>query len=253
MNADKKRINIHSKTSEKRGIAGILESFVRRFRMMSFGIVMAPIGFLYIFSLAVSLWPGIYGTWWVYHATADVIAPLRFLILAATIAGGYIAFAFILIFVVPFCNFILPFRVKPFRGNWFSLESIPWYYHNALTQLVRYTVLDMFTPTPFNLLFYKMMGMKIGKGTFINTSNISDPGLIELGDYVTIGGSAHIFAHYAQKGFLIVSPVKIERGAMVGLKASIMGDVIIGENASVAAHELVLPKSRIPGKARERE
>ncbi len=59
------------------------------------------------------------------------------------------------------------------------------------------------------MLFYRMMGMKIGKGAHINTTNISDPAMIEIGNHVTIGGSVHIIGHYASKGFLIVNKVKI--------------------------------------------
>ena len=85
----------------------------------------------------------------------------------------------------------------------------------------------------------------IGKNVHINTTNISDVGLIELGDNVTIGGSAHIICHYASKGYLIISPVKIENGVTIGLKSTVMGDVEIGEKAVIAPHEVVYPKSRI--------
>ena len=78
------------------------------------------------------------------------------------------------------------------------------------------------------------MGMKIGKGVIINTSNISDPCLIELEDYSTIGGSVTMLGHYGQKGILVIGKVCIKKGAMVGLRASIFGDVIIGEHAVVA-------------------
>lgn len=47
-----------------------------------------------------------------------------------------------------------------------------------------------------------MMGMKLGKGVQINSTNISDPALIQMDDKVTIGGSATIIAHYASGGFL---------------------------------------------------
>ena len=133
------------------------------------------------------------------------------------------------LFVIPLFNFLLPFRLKPFRGGYYSLVTVPWYFHNAFTYIVRYTFLEFVTPTPLNILFYRMMGMKIGKGAHINTTNISDPALIEIEDKVTIGGSVHIIAHYASKGYLIVERVKIQKGATVGLKATIMGDVEIGE------------------------
>ena len=98
------------------------------------------------------------------------------------------------------------------------------------------------------ILFYRMMGMKIGKGSHINTTNISDPALIEIGERVTIGGSVHIFAHYGQKGYLVLSRVKIGDGVNVGIKATIMGDAEIGSGAMIAPHEVILPKSRIPAK-----
>jgi acetyltransferase-like isoleucine patch superfamily enzyme len=96
------------------------------------------------------------------------------------------------------------------------------------------------------MLFYKMMGMKIGKNAHINTTNISDPRMIEIGDNVTIGGSVHIIAHYAAKGFLIVDKVKIHDHVTIGLKASIMGAVEIGEKAVIGPHEVILPKTKIP-------
>jgi len=161
------------------------------------------------------------------------------------ISFGYFIYGISLIFVCPLANKLNPWKVKPWRGSWYSLQGVPWYYHNALTFLVRFTFLDFITPTPLNNLFFKMMGMKIGKGVVINTTYISDPCLITLEDHVTIGGSVTMFAHYGQKGILILAPVVIKKNATIGLKASIMGDVIIEEDVIIAPHDVILPKSRI--------
>ena len=91
-----------------------------------------------------------------------------------------------------------------------------------------------------------MMGMKVGKGTMINTTNISDPCLIEIGDFVTIGGSATLIAHYGMKGMLIIEKLKIEDNVTVGLRATLFGDVVIGKGATVKPNEVILPKTRIP-------
>ena len=112
--------------------------------------------------------------------------------------------------------------------------------------MVRLSFLDFVTPSPLNVLFYRMMGMKIGKGVVINTTNISDPSLITLGDYVTVGGSATIFAHYGQKGYLIIAPVTVGSGTNIGLKASIMGGVTVGKNVTIKPHVALLPKTDIP-------
>jgi len=178
--------------------------------------------------------------------TSEWLHIFHYLSLGFAIVMGYFLYGITLLFVIPLFNFLMPFRVKPFRGPYYSLTSVPWYIHNAFTYVVRYTFLEFVTPTPLNVLFYKMMGMKIGKGVHINTTNISDPALIELEDKVTIGGSATIIAHYASKGYLIVERVKIGKGTTVGIKATIMGDVEIGKGAIIAPHEVVYPKSRIP-------
>jgi hypothetical protein len=241
-------IDVNSTTSSKKGISGFLEGILRKFRNLSFTFMLAPIALLYIFCMGVSLTPGITLFNFVSEKTENAPFILRNACLGFSVAATFLSYGFTLIFVVPLVNKILPLKLKPQRASWYSLSVIPWYYHNALTYLVRYTFLDFITPTPLNKLFYQMMGMKIGKGSIINTSNISDPCLIEIGDYVTIGGSASLVAHYGQKGMLVVDRLIIEDNATIGLKASLFGDVVIGKGALVKAHDVVMPKSRIPSK-----
>lgn len=234
-----------STTSDKKGLLGLLEGFLRSFRNFAFAATMTPILVIYAICLGLAITPGVFIFKELYIYTSSMSIVSQSFILAFGFALGIICFWMSLIFIIPIMN--LPIRpfVKPQKGTWFSLNVLPWYYHNALAQLARYTVLDYITPTPLNLLFFRMMGMKIGKGVIINTSNISDPCLIQLDDYVTIGGSATIFAHYGMKGFLIIDRVHIKKGTTIGLKASVMGDVVIGENVMVIPHTVIMPKSRI--------
>lgn len=236
-----KRVNVHSTTSDLKGLAGFIEGMFRKFKGPGFALAMLPIGVAYILCLGLSIMPGyllVEYTW--KHAVF-----LRPLLISLSIGSAYLLYGLSIIFVVPFFNKIMFLKLKPWRGGWFSIQSLPWYYHNALVQLVRYTFLDLVTPTPINILFFKMMGMKIGKGVMINTTNISDPCLITLEDNVTIGGSATLFAHYAQGGYLVIAPTIIRKGATIGLKASIMGDVVVGEKVTVKPHSILLPKTRI--------
>lgn len=232
-------------SSDRKGFFGFLESFLRSFRNFAFLVLLSPLAIIYVFCLGTAATPGVLIFQWAQLQTASLPLWQHSLALGLSLACGLVCFWLMILIVVPIFN--LPFLafVKPQKGTWFSLNVIPWYYHNALTQLARYTTLDYVTPTPINLLFYRMMGMKIGKGVVINTSNISDPCLIQLDDYVTIGGSATLFAHYGMKGYLIIDRVHIKKGTTIGLKASVMGDVVIGENVMVTPHAVVMPKSRI--------
>lgn len=242
----KQIVDVDATTSERSGIAGFFEMLLRRFRTSAYLVALTPLYLIGILAMGISATPAVYLFNFILDASADWPRLIHYGAISCGLIAGYFFYGFTLIFVMPLFNLLMPFRLKPFRASYYSLTSVPWYFHNAFTYIVRYTFLEFITPTPLNMLFYRMMGMKIGKGAHINTTNISDPALIEIEDKVTIGGSVHIIAHYASHGYLIVERVKIRKGATVGLKATIMGDVEIGEGATIAPHEVILPKSRIP-------
>ena len=241
-----KRIDVNATNSDREGLAGFFETILRKFRLASYIIALVPLYALGISCMGISASPGVYFFMYISKNASAFPEPVNYLVLAISLVLSYFIYGFTLIFVAPLFNFIMPFRLKPFRSSYYSLESVPWYFHNAFTYIVRYTFLEFVTPTPVNMLFYRMMGMKIGKNANINTTNISDPRMIEIGDNVTIGGSVYIIAHYASKGFLIVEKVKIHNRVTIGLKATIMGAVEIGEGATIGPHEVILPKSKIP-------
>lgn len=239
------KTDINSTSSTKKGPSAHIENAFRRFSTAGFVVFLVPIAVVFIFCIAVALTPGIMLFQWAGEHVGSYPFALKAFCYGLCGGGAFIGFIFTLIIIVPIMNApCLPF-VKSYRGAWFSIESIPWFYHNALTYLVRYTVLDFLTPSPMNIFFFRAMGMQIGKGVMINSSNISDPCLIKLGDYVTVGGSAYMMAHYGMKGFLIIDKLVIKKGAMIGLSAKILGGVTIGEKAVVAPNVAVLPKTII--------
>ena len=237
---------INDQKSHKGGVTGRFETLLRRFKNTSFALFIMPIAFLYVLCLGVAFLPGVLLLSALSRWSADFGLIERSLALSFGAAGAVIGFIFALVLVVPIVNLPIKPFVKPFRGAWYSFEAIPWFYHNALFYLVRYTVLNLFTPSPISIWFLKAMGMKIGKNTLINTGNISDPCLIEVGDYVTLGGSAYLMAHYGMKGFLIVDKLIIGKGANIGLHSYLMGAVEVGEFATVLPNSTVLPKTKIP-------
>lgn len=242
----KRHIDTDPQESDHSGLYGFYERSFRRFKTLGTMLVLLPIYMIGVLCFGISAMPGVA----LYRWSSEHIQTYPFLIqclgTGLVIAAGFILFGFTLILVVPLFNFIFRAYPKPWRGPYYSLQTIRWGMHNAFTYMPRYIFLELITPTPFLNLFYQLMGMKIGKNVQLNTTNISDPSLIELEDKVTIGGSATIIAHYAQGGFLVIDRVKIRKNATIGLRAIILGDVEIGEGAKVMPNSVVLPKTRIP-------
>lgn len=241
-----KRLDIDPRDSQKTGFAGFYERLLRRFKSVVYVLTMIPIYAIGMGCLGVALVPAIAFFQRVSALAVGHSMLFQYFTWGVGLATGFFIFGFTLILIIPTLNFLLRTTPHPCRGVYYSLDFLKWFVHNALTYVVRYTFLEFVTPSPFNLLFFRLMGMKIGRGTQINSSNISDPGLITLGERVTIGGSATICAHYGMGGFLVIAPVIIGKDATIGLKATVLGGVEIGEGAKVLPNSAVLPKTVIP-------
>jgi hypothetical protein len=245
MELNKEKVDIHSTDSSLTGWKGALETVLRKNKGLGYLIAICLTAFAYTVCLTLSFAPGFAIMETVLSFSSSFNIAFRAVSLGVALTVSIFLFASLLLISIPILNKLVPMKKENWRGTYYSLKVIPWFYHNALVFLARYTFLNFVQSTPIINMFYSAMGMKIGKGCIINTVNIQDPCLIELGDHVTIGGSATVFCHYGQAGFLVIAPVKIGNGATIGLKASIMGDVEIEDHVLIPAHTAILPKSRI--------
>lgn len=240
-----KKINLDEKDSTHTGLKGLFEVSLRRFKSFTQILTMLPLYILGCLILGLCIAPAIHVYLFLTHRLASSLYLVNLFVMGSSLAAAFFTYGFTLIFVAPLMNILLQCKLKPWRGSYYSAETLKWFVHNALTYLARFTFLDFVTPTPVSNLFFQMMGMKIGRGTVINTTYISDPSLITLGEKVTIGGSVTIVGHYGQGGLLIIAPVVIGDNCTIGLKSSIMGGVTIGKNAKILPHSVVMPKTKI--------
>jgi acetyltransferase-like isoleucine patch superfamily enzyme len=243
----KNKIDLDTVTSEKSGLSGFFEILLRRFKVAMYLFTMIPVYAVACFVFGLSLFPAVLFFRYIQELS---IAQSSSWILSFTYAMSFAVCYFIygttLIFVAPLVNKICVGRLSEWKGNYYSAESLKWFVHNGLTYMVRYTFLEFVTPSPLSLLFYQMMGMKIGRGVIVNSTWISDPSMIEIRDKVTVGGSVTIVAHYGQGGILVLSPVLIGAKCTIGLKATIMGGCQLGEGSKLLAHSVLMPRTVVP-------
>jgi len=242
----KKREDLDPSGSALKGLPGVFETLLRRFKLAVHLLTLIPFYGLGCVAVGTAIIPGIVLFSKVREFTQTAPTFIQYFSTGIALAFGFFLYGLSSIVILPTLNFLLRTSLKPWRGPYFSFPTVKWYIHNGLTYILRYTFLPFITPSPLNHVFYRGMGMKIGKGSFINTEFISDPSLIEVGEKVTIGGSVTIIAHYGTGGYLIFSPVKIGNGVTIGIRATIMAGVTIGENARVLPNSVVLPNTQIP-------
>lgn len=222
-----------------------VDRFIRRFHYTAYMLALVSLYAVATMALGLALAPGL----WAFEQGRALANGLPGLIAwpvrGAALGAGFFIFGFSLLVVVPVFNAVLPTRIRPFKGGYFTLAALPWYLHNGLFYLVRYTFLPFVTLNPCGVWFLRAMGMRIGRRSFINTEYISDPCLLTLGDDVALGGGVRIFAHYGGGGHLVIAPVRVGDGATIGLGATVMGDVEVGARATVLPHSVLLPGSRV--------
>lgn len=193
-----------------------------------FGVALTPaiyVGSVVSFKLA---WPGFFNT--------HVMTPLE---LGLIFGLCYFIFGLSLTFVVGIVRLIFGLRLKEGDYKIGSAQMLKWYFVNALFLSVRTVFMDFLMLTPFCALFYRMMGAKLGRNVQINSKNVADHSLLELGDNVVIGGNATVIGHLFESKGLRLAKVTIGKNVIIGLNSVIMPGVTIGEGSVVAAGAIV--------------
>ncbi len=127
-----------------------------------------------------------------------------------------------------------------------SMVSGYWALVNGVIVMNRQFFLELTRTSILLVLFYRLLGMKIGKGTIINSTYLYDPDFVIIGRNVTIGGDAIVLGHIGERGVLRLKPTIVGDRVDIGQSAFIMPGVEIGEGAIVGGFSLVTKDTKIP-------
>jgi len=124
---------------------GAVDRFVRRYRATAHVLATAVLYVIAASALGLALVPTLL-------IARTAVPPLwqwehwaRWPALGLLAGAGAFLWGFSLLAVVPVFNFALPTRIRAFTGGYFSIASVPWYLHNGLFYLVRFTFLPFVT------------------------------------------------------------------------------------------------------------
>lgn len=179
-------------------------------------------------------------------------APLVLRGLAWGLVGALAYALFCLTFpaLVVASRLVLQTRGIPERIRVTSPRMLAWY-HGLLCAYAVHRLAGSFLRA-FGLYrwFAVGMGMKVGRGCVLNTTNVYDHDLIELGDAVVVGGDAFLTGHVVEEGHLVRKRTRIGDRAVIGLHAVLLPGCTVGADCQVGAMALV-PKDAVlePGVA----
>jgi len=95
-------------------------------------------------------------------------------------------------------------------------------------------------------LYLRLLGCRIGKRCYIDTTDITEHDLVEIGDDVALNDLAGLQTHLFEDRVMKVSGVKVEDRATIGSLAIVLYDAEIGEDAQLGDLSVVMKGESLP-------
>ena len=184
----------------------------------------------------------------VWRACASFPLAGRVLALSFSIGIGYFVFGTAIILLCVLTKNLFGFRIVRGLHSIYSKETLSWMGYNSLILIANSTFLDVLRLSPFQTLFYRLMGAKVGNNCNINTGGLADLSLLEIGDNVLIGGGVALICHASERRFLKLEPTKIGDNVSIGIGSVILPGCEIGDGASIAPCSLLPKGTKVPAK-----
>lgn len=165
-------------------------------------------------------------------------------LLALSFGVGYLIFGLAYLVLVIVVKWLVLFRVREGEHPFVSAYAIRWAFVGSLVNLAKILILQHLLGMPILATFYRLMGMRIGRNVVLNSCNLADFDLVEIGDDSFVGGDAVVIGHAGEKGLLKLRPVRIGHGCTVG-QSSVVFPGAVMEDKSVLGALSLLPKGKV--------
>ncbi len=145
---------------------------------------------------------------------------------------------------------LLSLGIRPGRYALFSGTTVRWLLYSGIYVIVLKTILPLLPVSFFPNLYFKLVGCRMGRGVRLNTWSLNDAYLIEIGDNVTIGGGTDLTPHQWEHNTLILEPIRIGSGTLIGSHCYITSGVTIGRNCLIGIRSFIRRGRTIPDNTR---
>jgi non-ribosomal peptide synthetase-like protein len=107
-------------------------------------------------------------------------------------------------------------------------------------------LVGMTTGTPFALWLHRLLGTKVGKRVFSDTSLFSEFDLISIDDDVCLNSDVTLQTHLYEDRIFKVSNVMIHSGCNVGVASIILYNTLMEQNSTLGSLSLLMKGERLP-------
>ncbi|MGQ3032403.1 MAG: hypothetical protein ACT60Q_28970, partial [Ferrovibrionaceae bacterium] len=92
----------------------------------------------------------------------------------------------------------------------------------------------------------RLFGARIGRGVFLNTTDLTEFDCVEIGDYAAINATANLQTHLFEDRVMKIGRIVIGRGVSVGAASTVLYDSSICDHARLGLLTIVMKGESIP-------
>ena len=98
----------------------------------------------------------------------------------------------------------------------------------------------LLTGTPFKTVIGRQLGAKVGKKVFDDGLHMTEPTLVEIGNYCTINQATMLQSHSLEEGVFKSDHIKIGKGCTIGIHAFVHYGMVMGDNSILDADSFLM-------------
>jgi hypothetical protein len=175
---------------------------------------------------------------------------LRLFLFSLCIAGSLYLYFITGILILGCLIRLLSLGIRPGRYAMLSGTTVRWLIYSGIYVIALKTVLPLLPVSFFPNLFFRLVGCRMGRGVRLNSWSLNDAYMIEIGDNVTIGGNTDLTPHQWEDNHLILEPIRIGGGTLIGAHCYITSGVTIGKNCLIGIGSFIRRGRRIADNTR---
>ena len=100
--------------------------------------------------------------------------------------------------------------------------------------------------TPFIAWFFRLLGAKIGKRAYIDTTCFTEYDLVHIGNDVTLNNNATVQTHLFEDRVMKMSEIHIADGCSVGVQSLVLYDTTMQAGSSLGDLSLLMKNEQLP-------
>jgi non-ribosomal peptide synthetase-like protein len=106
--------------------------------------------------------------------------------------------------------------------------------------------LGFFLGTPFAAIVLRLLGMRVGKGVYIETTDFTEFDLISIDDNVILNHDCTLQTHLFEDRVMKMERIRLERGCQLGTAAVVLYDSLLESNVLLQPMSLIMKGERLP-------